>query len=137
MDEILTMAAHFYPAPSSLDAYCNQPDRLARAGARTIPPALLNRYQSTGRVHCPPGDVKYVFVTKAGPGPIKQPVEESILDANTGLPVEDLGPKHKRMNIGSGDHAATRTNACGLRSLVGLTLLLSVLALSDKLCNCT
>ena len=44
------------------------------------------------------GDVKYIFHTKSGPGPLQQPPSESLLDPETGNPVAP-GPKHKRMRI--------------------------------------
>ena len=44
------------------------------------------------------GDVKYIFYTKSGPGPILQPIEEAVLDTTTGLPI-DVSHKHKRMKI--------------------------------------
>jgi hypothetical protein len=100
VDDILSMVGAYFPAPAAVDTYCNKPNRLTAASSKTIPEELMIRYNSTGRVAGKAGDVKYVFVTKAGPGPIKQPVAECILDPATGEPVVDLGPKHKRMRIG-------------------------------------
>jgi hypothetical protein len=42
----------------------------------------MTRLHATGRVPRA-GDVKYVFVTKSGPGPVRQPLEESLLDPAT------------------------------------------------------
>ena len=58
----------------------------------------MTRLHAMGRVPRA-GDVKYVFVTKSGPGPVRQPLEESLLDPATGGLVEP-GPRHKRMRIG-------------------------------------
>ncbi len=80
--------------------YCNRPDvyNQVAAAVNTFVPAELNtRLAATGRIP-KEGDVKYVFVTKSGPGPILQPAEESLLDAATGLPVPP-GPNHRRLQI--------------------------------------
>ena len=58
---------------------------------------MFKELNATGRIP-KAGDVKYVFVTKSGPGPISQDSSESLLDSSTGLPIEP-GPKHKRMKI--------------------------------------
>lgn len=62
-----------------------------------VPSELSTRLAATGRVP-KESDVKYVFLTKSGPGPILQPIEESLLDASTGLPVPP-GPNHQRLQI--------------------------------------
>lgn len=60
---------------------------------------LLHYYSRTYEGRLPnAGDVKYIFHTKSGPGPLQQPPSESLLDPETGNPVAP-GPKHKRMRI--------------------------------------
>jgi hypothetical protein len=92
--------SYFFPAPNEIANYCNREDLFSIAISNQpfiLDQDLLPRLLATGR---PPqaGDVKYVFVTKSGPGPTHQPVSESLLDPVTGLPNEP-GPLHKRMKI--------------------------------------
>lgn len=97
----MAMVTAFYPAPGASADYCNRPDIYDSAAARQadlLSPATMTRLHATGRVPRA-GDVKYVFVTKSGPGPVRQPIEESLLDPATGGLVEP-GPRHKRMRIG-------------------------------------
>ena len=100
------MSAHYFPAPGSPADYCNDPvlyDQVIAEADRFMGPAgctssaLFEKLDATGRVP-KAGDVKYIYTTKAGPGPLCQPVSESLLDSVTGQPVEP-GPKHKRMKI--------------------------------------
>ena len=96
--------ATFFPTAGSLENYCNNPAELAKVIAEAsnlIPPALLAKLHETGRVPTA-GDVKYIFLTKAGPGPIRQPLSESLLSPATGLPVPPSS-KHKRMVIASAE----------------------------------
>lgn len=98
--------AHYFPAPGQAADYCNKPELYAEvtaqvdkflAAAPVSPSEVFAKLDATGRVpHA--GDVKYIYVTKSGPGPICQPAEESLLDSATGQPVAP-GPKHKRMII--------------------------------------
>ena len=94
------MSTLYFPAPGPVENYCNKPEEYNRVSGdeSLLPNDLKERLARTGRIP-KAGDVKYIFVTKSGPGPIRQPVEEHLLDHNTGLPVEP-GPKHKRMKIG-------------------------------------
>lgn len=101
VDALMAMVTAFYPAPGASSDYCNRPDIYDSAAQRQnelLGPATMTRLHATGRVP-KAGDVKYVFVTKSGPGPIRQPLTESLLDPATGNPVEP-GPRHKRMRIG-------------------------------------
>lgn len=97
VDDLLSMVAAFYPAPGAVENYTNAPERLSSVAQPSE--ELMSKYRSTGRTPVA-NDVKYVFVTKAGPGPQRQPLNESLLDPATGQPVEP-GPNHKRMQIGS------------------------------------
>ncbi len=94
------MSALYFPAPNQTADYCNKPEEFDRVKADEglLPEDLKTRLAATGRIP-KSGDVKYVFVTKSGPGPIRQDDSERLLDPSTGLPVEP-GPRHKRMKIG-------------------------------------
>eukprot|EP01038_Epipyxis_sp_PR26KG_P007312 gene7312-9962_t len=98
-----SIMAKYFPAPhNNYDNYCNKPSELQHHLSQfdsLIPPELIKRINETGRIPIP-NDVKYIFLTKSGPGPINQPLTESLLDYNTGLPKEP-GPKHKKMKIES------------------------------------
>ena len=78
--------------------YCNNAAALQEAVRSVdLSPELLSKLDATGRTPRS-GDVKYLFLTKSGPGPIRQPWEESLLDGESGL-CKEPGPKHKRMKI--------------------------------------
>lgn len=100
---LITAIMHkYFPAPSALTDYCNNPTELESITQQTntlIPTALVTLLDATGRKPIP-NDVKYMFLTKSGPGPLLQPLSESLLDLQTGLPVE-AGPKHKKMKLSS------------------------------------
>lgn len=99
--------AHYFPAPNDPADYCNNPtlyndvvtevDRYLTTPTAGSGRELLTKLDATGRIPNA-GDVKYIYTTKAGPGPIIQPSTESLLDSTTGQPVAP-GPKHKRMKI--------------------------------------
>lgn len=78
--------------------YCNNAAAL-QAAVRSVElsPELLSKLDATGRSPRS-GDVKYMFLTKSGPGPIRQPREDSLLNEDSGL-CKEPGPKHKRMKI--------------------------------------
>ncbi len=94
------MSTLYFPAPGDVENYCNKPEEYNRVSndESLLSAELKERLSRTGRTP-KAGDVKYIFVTKSGPGPILQPAEEHLLNAESGLPVEP-GPKHKRMKIG-------------------------------------
>ena len=96
------MVTLYFPTnDASAQTYCNRPEDFLRVAAENdsfLPNDLKAKLATTGRVP-KAGDVKYVFVTKSGPGPINQPQSEALLDAATGEPRE-AGPKHKRLKIG-------------------------------------
>ena len=99
---ILAVMAYYFPAPNVLgpSGYCSNPETLAKVVQNTsnlISPPLLSALDHTGRIPAS-GDVKYIFLTKSGPGPIRQPIEESILDPTTGL-AKAPSSKHKRLQI--------------------------------------
>ena len=96
---ILAAMTRYFPAPGAAEAYCNAPADYSRVQAQAglLPAELIAAMDKAGR-EPKAGDVKYVFYTKSGPGPIRQPLEESILSPSTGLPVE-ASQKHKRMKI--------------------------------------
>eukprot|EP01040_Poterioochromonas_malhamensis_P001394 gene1395-1476_t len=102
VDSLLAMATLYFPTnDASAVSYCNRPEeylRVANSAPTLLPTELQARLATTGRIP-KPDDVKFVFLTKVGPGPINVPISESLLDPNTGEPVAP-GPNHKRMKIG-------------------------------------
>lgn len=99
--EIVAWVSMYFPAPNNdAAAYCNRPDVFNQVASEVntlVPTELATRLAATGRVP-KDSDVKYVFLTKSGPGPIPQPAEESLLDSATGLPVPPSS-KHQRLQI--------------------------------------
>lgn len=103
---LLAIFSKYFPSPydtnNNFKDYCNKPNEIMEANNNRntlVPPELIEKCNTTGR-QCRSNDVKYVFVTKPGCGPIKQPLEESLINLETGeykLPSD----KHKRLNIGS------------------------------------
>ena len=99
---VLSVMATYFPAPGSPDLYCNKPADFTQAAAAAtfsalVPADLAETLRGTGRTPAA-GDVKYIFSTKSGPGPLVQPLSESLLDPATGLP-RPPGPNHKRMKL--------------------------------------
>lgn len=100
---VLAVMAKYFPAPGAPEDYCSNPAEFVRVTSETdgvhVDPELEAKLDQTGRARTP-GDVKYIFLTKAGPGPLRQPLEESLLSPETGLPVPPSA-NHKRLNIGA------------------------------------
>lgn len=99
---VLAVMAKYFPAPGSSELYCNKPaeyDDVTKEETfrRLVPAELAEKLSKAGRVPVA-GDVKYIFSTKSGPGPIPQSDSEALLDHTTGLP-RAPGPKHRRMKI--------------------------------------
>ena len=101
VDLVAAVMAKYYPAPGAPEDYCNNPAEFSRIVnheiSKLVSLELTAKLNSTGRVPTA-GDVKYIFLTKSGPGPIKQPLSESLLDPASGLPVPPSS-KHKKMKI--------------------------------------
>lgn len=104
---VFAVMAHYFPSHtgSGMD-YCNKPAEYDEVVANIdsylkneccTSVELLSKLDMTGRSPNP-GDVKFIFLTKSGPGPILQSQEESLLNPANGMPVEP-GPKHKRMKL--------------------------------------
>lgn len=91
----------YFPAPGPLSRYCNRSADLASylADSSLLPEDLIRKLDETGRLPVA-GDVKYIFLTKSGPGPIALPSSEALLSPATGLPVEPSS-KHRRLVIAS------------------------------------
>lgn len=91
----------YFPGPGSdSTAYCNKPaefDSLVAQFEELVPPELAAKLEGAGRKPAV-GDVKYVFLTKSGPGPIPQPAEESLLNPADGQPVQPSA-NHRRMKL--------------------------------------
>jgi hypothetical protein len=102
VDSVSAMAALYFPSsePTAVN-YCNKPEefvKIANSADSILPEGLRTKLATTGRTP-KADDVKYVFITKVGPGPINVSQEESLLDSASGNPVEP-GPKHKRLRMG-------------------------------------
>jgi len=109
---LLAVFSKYFPTAEAPKDYCNKPEEYISAEknrASLASQELLEKCDKTGR-QCTMGEVKYCFVTKPGPGPVLQPLEESLIDLQTGgykAPSE----KHKRLNIGGTNAAATNGTA--------------------------
>jgi hypothetical protein len=101
---IFSVMTKYYPAPGALREYCNNTAAYADAVSKQVflPEPLGAALAKTGRTPAA-GDVKYMFYTRSGPGPVEQPQSEALLSPQTGLPVP-AGPKHKQMKV---SHAVT------------------------------
>jgi diphosphomevalonate decarboxylase len=128
---IMAVMARYFPAPSKTSDYCSDPvfyDGCNGKAGDLIPAELLALLEKTGRVPMA-GDVKYVFHTRAGPGPIKQPSDEMLLDPATGMPVAPK-PHHKKLEI-----APAPSSCCTLRNAVLVSVGLVAGLLINKLRN--
>ena len=101
---IMASLGLYFPAPGASSFYCNNPeefDRCKMQANELIGQELRTKLDKCGRVPAA-NDVKYMFLTKVGGGPVPQTVEDSVIDLSTGQPkptqITDL--KHKRMTIG-------------------------------------
>ena len=101
----LSVISRYFPAPADSGSYCNDVKSFDNAiSAQTrLPAELIALLDKTGRVS-QSGDVKYVFLTRAGPGPQSLQEEESLLDTSTGLP-NDRGAKIQRLQVSSSQPA--------------------------------
>jgi hypothetical protein len=98
---VLALATKFFPTnDKSAESYCNKPEKFREISEKAdhllsenglLEKLVMKKKQPQA------GDVKYVFVTKVGPGPINVSPEESLLD-NTGN-YREPGPGHKRLQI--------------------------------------
>ena len=102
---MLAVMARYFPSPSgsnnSGSGYCSNPavyEAVTQREAALVPADLLQQLDHTGRVPAS-GDVKYIFLTKPGPGPVKQDLSESLLNSQTGE-LNPVSQKHKRLQIG-------------------------------------
>ena len=86
--QLLAIFASYFPARGSVDEYTNNPalfqSCLGRAGSLMTDAALNARLRTLRTPKA--GDVKYIFSTRPGSGPQKQPIEEALLSPSTALP---------------------------------------------------
>jgi hypothetical protein len=135
---ILSVMSKYYPAPGNIADYCNNSDAYRRAVEQQsmLHADLIKNLNSTGR-EPQSGDVKYIFTTRAGPGPIRQPFTQSLLSPQTGLPVPPQ-PGHEQMKIMSApkvvknDVVVSTKNgccniSCGMTRSIGITALFCAL----------
>lgn len=102
---IMAAMAKYFPAPGPTGDYCNNKtefDRVNAEAAELLPAELQEALSKCGRVPAA-NDVKYMFLTKVGGGPIEQTVEGSVLDLAYGVPklAQETDKLHKRMSIGA------------------------------------
>ena len=109
---IMSVMSKYFPAPGATTDYCNNVEAYdsTKGSLVLVPPEFAEKLSKCGRTPAS-GDVKYMFVTKVGCGPIEQTVEDSVIDLKTGepKPVNITDIKHKRMTIG-----AQRNSVAGL-----------------------
>jgi len=108
------MARHF-PTAGDTNDYHSDPGFFEScvASPSLVPPALQEALDKTG--HTPKsGDVKYMFYTKPGPGPIKAADEDILLDPSTGMPVPPQ-PQHRKLVI-----KPQPSKGCGMYSTHGV-----------------
>lgn len=98
---IMSVMTKYFPAPGPVRDYCNNSLLYADAVSKQafIPRQLTEALEKTGRIPAA-GDVKYIFYTKSGPGPISQPMTEALLSPDTGLPVP-ASSKHSQLKVSS------------------------------------
>jgi hypothetical protein len=97
---LMAVAAKYFPAPGQVADYTNNPklyEQVSHGMSNYLPDELIHKINDTGRV-AKAGDVKYIFTTQSGPGPIAQPMDESLIDPDTGYP-RAPGPKHQKLQI--------------------------------------
>ena len=109
------------PSPGSTADYCNDVPffEAARENKKIITTDLLSKLNKTGRVPLA-GDVKYIFHTRSGSGPTRQPTGESLLDPLTGnpMPAGSAGVRrHKRMQIRMGENGGLKNHNSDFRML--------------------
>ena len=102
---LLAIFSKFFPLTNNLlnlSEYCNKPNIYMDASNNAnnmISKDFMCALNKTG-IKGVAGDIKYCFVTKPGPEPVKQPIEECIIDLTTGG-YKSPSDKHKRLNIGA------------------------------------
>lgn len=76
---------HFYPAPQdNQDSYFNNKNLLDQISSYQLDPSLIQTVESTGR-DINQGDVKMIYFTKSGPGPLDLSSKDALIDKTTGL----------------------------------------------------
>ena len=121
VEMITAVMAKYFPAPGSSTDYCSNPAFFDKCSSASdlIPEELATLLARTGRVPRS-GDVKYVFHTSAGPGPVKQDADEMLLDPSTGMPVAPK-PHHKKLEIKA--PPAASCGYCSSAMLVGVGII--------------
>lgn len=99
---VVAVMTRYFPAPDNdYPEYCNNPSAITAiidSDPLSGVEGLIASLDRCGRTANVSGDVKYMFLTKSGPGPIQQPQAESLLDPATGLNVPPSS-KHKQMKL--------------------------------------
>ena len=130
MPMVLAVMGKYFPSPTAQTGlYCSNPalfEKVAKDLSTLVAAPLLEALKLTGRVPVS-GDVKYIFVTKPGPGPLRQGPEESLLDPATGA-TKPPSSKHKRLQIGGASPVSKGVKGADILKYVDGFLVGSVVA---------
>ena len=85
VDEVLALMLQYYPGRRLDGRYVRDGEAWGRARGVKLDEGLLRECDKKGRRRGIRGDVKMVYVTKSGPGPIVMDDGESLIDLKTGL----------------------------------------------------
>jgi diphosphomevalonate decarboxylase len=80
--EVGALMVHYFPSTGA--DYISHADFAKQIEEYTLDPTLLAATDKTGRTPTT-GEVKMIYYTKSGPGPLRLGLEDSNLDPNTGL----------------------------------------------------
>ncbi|GMH61437.1 hypothetical protein TrRE_jg4533, partial [Triparma retinervis] len=115
-DEVLRLMLEYFPGRRGDPGYVRDKAAWERAGRKALDKGLLEECDKKGRKRGIRGDVKMVYVTKSGPGPIVMDDGESLIDLETGLNryEEKKGTKGWGWGVGMA--------ALGLAVVMGVTM---------------
>lgn len=125
----MSVVSKYFPATGDISGYCNNVNAFetAIASLTKLPAELIQRLDRTGRVP-KAGDVKYVFLTRAGPGPKCLDPSEALLDSSTGLPSAQVG-KIRRLQVNS-EESVTSSNCCCKSSKIAVSCVLGAVCVA-------
>jgi diphosphomevalonate decarboxylase len=89
--EVGALMLHYFPTDNNVNDYISNPDFATAVSEYTLDPELIQHCDKTGRTPTA-GDVKKVYYTKSGPGPLTLSDDESNLDPVTGLNIYQPPP---------------------------------------------
>ncbi len=98
---VMAIMSKYFPSFGQLNEYTNDVAFFQKCNGMDIDADLVEKLDKTGRKPIQ-GDVKYIFHTKSGSGPVQQDGDQCLLDPSTGLPVaadNAVYTRHKKMQI--------------------------------------